>query len=154
MLSNESKTFFPISRLYIPTVKQKQSHIKKYLCFIWSPKLLANYVLFSFQTYLIINNIVFWILPIAFKVYKDFLCLKVFVISFSEPISSLLLYHWIQFCNARKNFHVQLWFIFAQKRIQTAGLSKYFVNYTKYIMACTLRSKSLCSRIWIVIPRQ
>jgi hypothetical protein len=79
--------------------------------------------------------------------------LKVFFISFSEPISSFLLYHWIQFCNARKNFHVQLWFIFAQKRIQTAGLSKYFVNYTKYIMACTLRSKSLCSRSWIVIPR-
>ena len=88
------------------------------------------------------------------KVYKDFLCLKVLFMFFSEPISSLLLYHWIQFSNARKNFHVQLWFIFAQKRIQTAGLSKYFVNYTKYIMACTLRSKSLCSRIWIVIPRQ
>ena len=67
------------------TNKQKQSHIKKYLCIIWSPKLLATYVLFSFQTYLIINNIVFWILPIAFKVYKDFLCLKVFLYPFPSP---------------------------------------------------------------------
>ena len=153
--SHRKNFFFDIfaihsSRLYIPTVKQKQSHIKKYLCFIWSPKLLANYVLFSFQTYLII----FEFFQLHLKFIKTFSAWKYLLYPFPSPF---LVYFYIigyNFVMHARIFMFNFDSFLSQKRIQTAGLSKYFVNYTKYIMACTLRSKSLCSRIWIVIPRQ
>ena len=97
----------------------------------------------------------FWTLPISSKVNKDFSAWNYHFVSFSKPIP--IVYFYIigyNFVMHARIFMFNFDSFLSQKRIQTAGLSKYFVNYTKYIMACTLRLKFLCSRIWIVIPRQ